>query len=96
MFAATLPFILSQTGGLWVTIGGRILAAVWAYTAFRTEDEPPNARRNSEQLLQKAAGLENSNRAEAITVYEEVIKLYPNTGASKEAGRNIETLKRSA
>lgn len=97
MFVVALPFILTHTGGLWVTIGGRILAAVWVYTAFReeVETEAPNAKRYSEQLLQKAAYLENSNRADAITVYEEVIKLYPNTRASKEAARNIETLRRS-
>ena len=88
------PFVLTHTGGMWVTVGSRVLCAVWAYCVVVEQDRSPNAKRDSSRLLDKAASLEGTNRAKAIAVYEEIIRLYPGTSASREAARNTQTLTR--
>jgi hypothetical protein len=92
----TAPLVIMHKGGLWLTVGGRILCGALAYAMAAEQDETPNARRDSERLLDEAASLESLDRTKAIAAYEEIIRLYPNAVASKEAKRNIETLKRQA
>jgi hypothetical protein len=81
-------------GGVGVAIGLRIVCAVWAYTLLRDELGVSDPQDESLELLNEAARLENSDIPQAIVKYEEVIRLYPKTRASKEAVRNIVTLKR--
>lgn len=96
MIVITAPFMLTRTGGLWIMIGIRIIAAVWAYFTVVEHDETPNSGRDAKRLLNEAARLENVDRAKAIAAYEEIARLYPNTAASKEAKGNIESLARQA
>ena len=96
MILIAIPFILTRTGGLWLTIGARIFCAAWAYHAVIEQDEAPNTRRDSARLLDEAARLESVDLFQAVAVYEEIIRLYPHTSASSEAERNIQILKRKA
>src|SRR5262245_13051547 len=73
MIVVGAPFILTRTGGLWITIGGRILCAVWAYCAVIEQDEAPNDRRDSARLLDEAARLESVDFSKAITAYKEIV-----------------------
>lgn len=95
MLVIGAPFILTHKGGLWLTIGGRIIAAVWAYCLAVEHDETPNADRDAVKLLDEAARLEGVDFSKAIAAYEEVVHLYPDTRASKQAANAIETLKRN-
>ena len=96
MIVVAAPFIVTRTGGLWLTIGGRILCAVWAYYAVIEQDEAPNDRRDSARLLDEAARLESVDFSEAIAAYEEIVRRYPDSRASKQATDAIETLKKHA
>jgi len=87
--------IFTHTGGLWITLGGRFICAALAYALVKEKSADPNPARDANRLLTAAARLEGENREQAILAYEEIIRLYPNTRASKEAAGNIETLKRS-
>ena len=95
MLAIALPLLFTHAGGLWVTFGFRILCAFLAFSLVKENAVEPDSTRDSERLLVAAARLENVNREEAILAYEDIIRLYPNTRASNEAARNIETLKRA-
>jgi hypothetical protein len=90
------PFVLTRPGGMGLTIGSRILSAAWAYCLLIEQDEAPNFSRDSSRLLNEAARLESVDRAKAVAVYEEIVRLYPDTVASKEAARSIQTLTRQA
>lgn len=95
MIVVGAPFILSHTGGLWLTIGGRLVAAAWAYSLVVEQDDAPNPQRDAGRLLDKASRLENVDFREAIAAYEEVMRQYPDTRASKQAASAIETLRKS-
>src|SRR5437773_10980176 len=82
MIGIGVPFILTQTGGVWLSVVGRIICAVWAYCAVVEEDQDPN-QRESAGLLAEAARLESTDRSQAIAAYEEIIRLYPDTPASR-------------
>ena len=94
MLLIAVPFILTHTGGLWLSIGGRILCAGLAYWWVDELGDIPNSNRDSARLLNEAARFENVDAAKAIGAYEEIIRLYPNTPASEEATRNIQSLMR--
>lgn len=96
MLVIGVPFILTHKGGLWLTIGGRIIAAVWAYCLVVEHDKSPNVDRDAGRLLDEAARLENVDFAKAIAAYDEVVRLYPDTRASKQAADSIETLKKQS
>ena len=93
MIMTAAAFTLAHHGGLWLTVGGRMIAAVWAYGVVAAQDEAGNPRRDLAPLLNEAARLESVDRSEAIAAYEEIGRLYPHTAASREAARNIQTLK---
>ncbi|MFN7139552.1 MAG: hypothetical protein ACK4UN_09445, partial [Limisphaerales bacterium] len=93
MILIAAPFTITQKGGLWLSIGGRILCAIWAYQAAVALDQAPNTARDSSRLLDEAARLESADKLKAIALYEEVAGRYPNTPAAKEAERNIRMLK---
>jgi len=90
------PFIITHTGSLWVTLGSHILCAARAYSRIIDQDEAPNSGRDSRRLLDEAARLETVDREKAIAAYEELVRLYPDTAAGREAVRNIQTLKQGA
>jgi len=46
----------------------------------------------AQELLDLAARLESADRAKAVALYEEIVRTFPGTRASKEAQRNIEAL----
>jgi len=87
-------FLLTHTGGIWIPIGARIIAAAWAYAAVTEQAEDPNVSRDSARMLGEAAHLESVDISKSVAAYEEIIQLFPGTPASAEAARNIETLKR--
>ena len=80
-------------GGLWFIVGVRIICVYWVYRAFAKQNEAPNADVDLSNLLDEAARLESVDRAKAIEAYEEIIRLHPDTSASWESARNIQTLK---
>jgi hypothetical protein len=88
-----VPFILTRTVMPWGLIMTRLFSLVTVWHHF-SEDQP-NLRRESNRLLEAAAKLEKTDRTAAIAAYREIARLYPETPASAEAERNIETLMRS-
>ena len=88
------PFVLTNTGGLWLPIASRILCAALAYHGATELDENPNPNRDALRLLDAAARLEAGDRAKAIEAYEEIVRLYPGTRAGKEALSNLGTLRK--
>jgi len=90
-----LPFVITHTGGMWVTLGARFICMTIAYCLIEENSAEPNTTRDTTRLLTAAARLETVNRDEAILAYEDIMRLYPNTSASEEAARNIETLRRA-
>ena len=95
MIVIGVPFILTHNAGLWLTIGARLVAAAWAYSLVVEQDDAPNPQRDAGRLLDEAAGLESVDFHRAIAAYEEVMRQYPDTRASKQAASAIETLTRS-
>jgi hypothetical protein len=82
--------------GWWFAIGLRFICAVWAFVVLYEQDEKPNSKRDSKRLLNEAASLEGADRAKAIGVYEQVVRLFPDTPAAREAEQNIQTLSRQS
>jgi hypothetical protein len=94
MIIISVPLYLITRGGLYFSVAGRVICAVWAFVALREQDETSKSRREAVRLLDEAARLESSDRAKAITTYQEIVRLFPNTPASREAEQNIQTLTR--
>jgi len=94
MILIAAPFIVSRTGGYWVSIGGRLVCAVWAVYALTHDQGKSNSKADPQRLLDKAMRLESVDRTKAINAYKEVIRLFHNTSASREAARNVEVLTR--
>jgi hypothetical protein len=90
------PFVFLRRGGLWLTFVSRIICASLAYRAVVEQDNASTVRRDTSRLLEAAARLESHDRAKAVAAYEEIVKSYPDTPASREAARNIQTLRRQA
>ena len=96
VFVVAVILMATEKGGLWVAISGRIFCAIWAYRILVEADDSPDPGRDALRLLDEPARLESVDRVKAIEAYDEIIRLYPDTSASKEAARNIETLNRQA
>ena len=92
MIVIALPLYVLTHGGLLFHVAGRVICAVWAYVALREQDEASKPRREATRLLDEAAHLESSDRVKAIAVYEEIVRLFPDTPAAREAARNLQTL----
>jgi hypothetical protein len=75
---------------LWMAIAGRIACAIRAFYAIEAGNRAPSAE--AQELLQEAARLENVDRAQALAKYAEIVSLFPDTTASREATRNIRIL----
>jgi len=95
MLLIAVPIFIITNGGLWFEIGCRSLCAIWAYIEVSEQLNPSIAARRSKRLLAKAARLEDNEPSNAIVVYQQIAKLFPNTTASREAERNIRTLKQN-
>ena len=97
MILVAVPlYLISRTrGDLLFNFVARVICAVWAYIELREADEASKPRRRANQLLDEAARLESVDRVKAIATYEDIVRLYPDTPAGKQAVRNIETLRRS-
>jgi hypothetical protein len=85
-------FYFLAHGGWWFFIGMRIICAVWALVVLYEQDEKPNSNRDSKRLLNEAASLEGVDRVKAIGLYEQIVQLFPETPAAREAKQNIRTL----
>ena len=94
MILIGVPFLLTHQGGLWITIGSRLVAAAWAYNLAVEQDDAWIPQRDPGRLLDEAARLETVEFSKAIAAYAEVIRQYPDTPASKQAASAIETLQR--
>lgn len=94
MIVLAVPLYLITRGGWFFTVFGHIACAVWAYVALYEDDQKPNPGRDSVRLLDKAAALERTDIPQAVAIYQEIIRLFPDTSASREAIRNIQTLTR--
>jgi len=89
-----LPIYVLTHGGLWFSVGTRLLCAARAYSVVSSQYEASTPLGRSKRLLNEAARLENIDRSKAIVVYKQVARLFPDTPASEEAVRNIEALQR--
>ena len=94
MLVLAFPLYLLTHGGLWFSLGGRIVCAAWAYAAFSNAAEAGTPDQRARRLLETAARLESVDRRKAIAVYQQLAKLFPQSPAGREAVRNIDTLKR--
>lgn len=94
MVLLLVPVYLATRGGLLFHFLARIICAVWAYMELTEQDEASKPKLLANALLDEAARLESVDRAQAICAYEEIVRLYPDTPAGKQAVRNIETLRR--
>jgi hypothetical protein len=92
MIAVTAVVLFTKHGGLWFAIGNRIICTAWAYSAVRKRRESASPRSDPASLLDAAARLEDVDRVKAIAAYEDIVRLFPGTPASREAARNIHTL----
>src|SRR5690348_3325859 len=66
MIMAALPFIITHKAGLWLVVGGRLVAAAWAYDLVAARDTH-NPERDAENLLNEATRLENIDFTKAIS-----------------------------
>lgn len=96
LFLATGPFLLAHKGGLWLFILVRILSAAWSYHELVEQDKRRNLRWDPKRLLDAAARLESKDRTRAVAAYQKITQLYPDTPASAEAARSIQTLEKHA
>jgi hypothetical protein len=94
MFLVAVPAYLITGGGLWFAIGIRVICVFLALMALRETEAGTKPSLAAVRLLNEAAQLENTDRAGAITAYEEIVRQFPGTSASAEAARNIEVLNR--
>lgn len=85
-------FYITRTRNLWVALIISVFCAFRAYYALADQDNLPNPELETSRLLDAAARLESVDRAKAVVAYEEIVRLYPDTSASREATRNIQTL----
>jgi ribosomal protein L37E len=82
----------TRHGGLWFIIVARIVCVAWAHHAVRKQRALARPPTDPASLLDEAARLEDVDRSKAIAAYHEIVKLFPDTAASREAARNIQTL----
>ncbi len=91
---AANAFIFAGARVVYVLICSRITCMILAYRATSGPQPDTSVRDKSTRLLNEAARLESVDRCEAMRVYEDIIRMYPDTPASKEATDNLEVLKR--
>jgi len=82
----------TKHGGLWFIIVTRIVCVAWAHHALRKQRASARPATDAASLLEEAARLEDVDRSKAIAAYHEIVTLFPNTAAGREAARNIQTL----
>jgi hypothetical protein len=87
-------FMATHTFSFWSIIGIRLVSGAFAYGLFDRRRDTKDISSEAAALLEAAARLESVDREKAIAAYREVVRLYPNTDASSEATRNIQTLMR--
>ncbi len=75
--------------GNWSQAIHSILCGIAESRAAASRTDPHD---QAQELLNAAAYLEDVDRAEAVALYQEVIRKFPGTHASDEAQRNIQTL----
>lgn len=86
--------IATHTLSFWSIIGVRLVSGALAYGLFDRQAGAQDTTSEAVALLDTAARWESLDREKAIAAYREVVRLYPNTDASSEATRNIQTLMR--
>lgn len=69
-----------------------ICCSIWAARAVDISNKRAGFEDDAEAMLNKAGDMERKDRAKAVEMYEEVIRLYPGTDACQEAKNNIATL----
>ena len=85
----------SPGGGTYVVAWGAILFGALRFIRGLTGEskaKPKDDSAEAQSLLDIAARFENVDRAKAVEKYEEIVRLFPDTAASREAQRNIHTL----
>jgi hypothetical protein len=94
--APILYYVLIATKiGLLFNLLARVVCVMWAVNAVERRNANPDDPPDTLTLLNEAAQLENTDIAQAIAKYEEVISMYPESRASAEAARNIQTLNKA-
>lgn len=95
MLAVAAVIYGTHHAGLWFAITVRIVSIAWAHLAVRklnTSDTSATLCLGPGPLIQEAARLEDVDMAKAISVYQEIVRLFPGTPQSKEAARTLESL----
>jgi hypothetical protein len=93
VLAVEAAILLIVPWDFWFALSSRILCITMAYSIVRAAKHGGSKSFRMRRLLAAAARLESVDRARAIVVYQQIVKLFPNTSASKEAERNVETLR---
>lgn len=96
IFLIALPFVVTRAGGLWLSLAARIASAGWAFYSLSVPDPESDPSADSIRLLEEAARLESVDRDKAIAAYSNVVDLFPDTAAGKEAAHNLDILRRTS
>jgi hypothetical protein len=86
------PLLVKAKVGLLVSLLVRLVCAVYAANAVDNRNGTNGEQEEALGLLNEAARLENKDMVKAIAKYQEVVAKFPDSRASTEAQRNIETL----
>ena len=85
--------VSSPYGGHYVvTWGAVVFGAVRFFQGRAAAAGHIDRNGQAQELLDLAAQLEGADRAKAIAIYQEIVRIFPSTRASKEAQRNIQVL----
>jgi hypothetical protein len=91
---AALPFFLTQTGGIWLTIVGRLVCVVWAVYALSKKEMggSTTAADEAQNLLNEAARTERTDPKRAESLYREIIDRFSGTDQARDAAKDLEAL----
>ena len=96
MVVTVVSYVLasdSPRGGHYFVAYGALIVGLVQFLRGRAMASGDDSGLEAKELLNQAARLEGVDRAKAIAIYAEIIKSFPNTRASAEAQRNIQTLR---
>jgi hypothetical protein len=84
--------VSSPFGGHYVIAYGAIILGIVQFFRGRAAAAGTDTGAQAEELLDQAAQFESLDRAKAVELYQQIVRQFPGTRASKEAQRNIQTL----
>jgi hypothetical protein len=87
-----LAAVNSPGGGHYFIAHGAIIVEIVQFLRGRSMAAGTDGDSRAQELLDTAALFESVDRVKAVALYAEIVSAFPNTRASDEAQRNIQTL----